>query len=77
MPVFSKIDKLLKSSYVQIICLKDVPINVLHFVKFFGDKYGVRGSRFGGKFGSSRNHPESIGIDQDPLIGHLGMIKTP
>ena len=46
-------------------------------LKYFGDKYGVRGSRFGLIFGRSRNLPKSIATDQESLINHLGIIKTP
>ena len=28
-------------------------------------------------FGSSQNHPKSIGIDQESIISHFGIIKTP
>ena len=45
--------------------------------KYFGDKYGVRGSRFGHVFGRSKNHPKSIAIDQESLISRLGIIETP
>ena len=50
------------------------PIFVLYSLKYFGDKYGVRGSRFGRCFGSSRNHPKGIAIDQESLISHFGII---
>ena len=46
-------------------------------VKYFGDKYGLRGSRFGHMFGRSRNVPKNIAIGQESLISHLGIIKTP
>ncbi len=48
----------------------------LHFGKYFGDKYVVRGSRFGENFGSSKNDPKNIAIDQESLIKHFGIIKT-
>ena len=46
-------------------------------MKHFGDKYGVEGTRFGEHFGSSRNHPKRIAIDQESLISNLGIIKSP
>ena len=49
----------------------------LVFFKYFGDKYGVRGSRFGDLFGRSKNIPKSIAIDEESLISHLGIIKNP
>ena len=42
-----------------------------------GDKYWVRGSRFGHIFGRSTNVLKSIAIDQESLISHFGIIKTP
>ena len=56
---------------------KDAPIFFLYLLKYFRDKYGVRGSRFGHMFGRSRNVPKSIAIDQEALICDLGIIKTP
>ena len=50
---------------------KDVPILLVLF-KYFGDKYGARGSRFGHIFGV----PKSIAINQESLISHLGIITT-
>ena len=47
------------------------------FLKYVGDKYAVRGSRFGNMFGRSRNHPNSIAIDREALISQFGIIKTP
>ena len=44
---------------------KDVPIAFLVFLKYFGDKYGVRGSIFGHIVGRSKNVPKSIAIDQE------------
>ena len=49
----------------------------LFFLKYFGDKYGVRRSRFGWFVGRSRNHPNSIAIDQESLISLSGIIKKP
>ena len=49
----------------------------LYSLKYFGDKYGVRGSRFGHIFGRSRNVPKNIANDQESLLSHLGIIKTP
>ena len=43
----------------------------------FGDKYVVRGYIFGHMFGRSKNIPKSIAIDQESLINHLGIIKSP
>ena len=53
------------------------PSFVMYFVRYFGDKYGVRGSRFGIIFGRSKNVPKSIAIDQESLISDFGIIKTP
>ena len=39
-------------------------------------KGGVRG-RKKWNFGSSRNRPKSSGIDQESIISHFGIIKTP
>ena len=50
---------------------------VYFLLKYFADKYKVRGSRFSHIFGRSRNVPKSIAIDQDSLMNHLGIIKTP
>ena len=52
-------------------------IFVLYFLKYFGGKYGVRGSIFGHIFGRSENVPKSITIDQESLISHWGIIQTP
>ena len=43
--------------------------------KYFSDKYGVRGSRFGNVCGRSKNVPKRIAIDQDSLISNFGIIK--
>ena len=58
-------------------CFNDVPIFFLYSLQHSGDKYGVRGSRFGDIFGRSRNHPKSIAIDHESLISHFGIIKIP
>ena len=49
----------------------------MNIFKYFGDKYGMHGSTFGRFVGSSRNHPKSIGIHQEALISHFGIIKNP
>ena len=49
----------------------------LYFKKYFGDKYGVRGSRLSGFVGSSGNHPKNIAIDQEVKISHCAINKTP
>ena len=49
----------------------------LFILKYFGDKYGVRGSRFGYIFGRSKNVPTNIAIDQESLISNFRIIKTP
>ena len=36
----------------------------------------VTGPDFDKILGSSRNHPKSIGIDQESIINYLGIIKT-
>ena len=48
-----------------------------HIFFYFGDKYGVPGSRFGCIPGRSKNVPNSIAIDQESLISHFGIIKRP
>ena len=48
----------------------------LYFVKYFADKYGVRGSRFGWFLGSSRNHPKSIATCAGIKISNFEIIKT-
>ena len=58
------------------ICFKDAYIIVLVFVEAFLHKKEMERSRFGGNVGSSRNHPNSIGIHQESLINNLGIIKT-
>ena len=55
----------------------DVSMISLYFFNYFGDKYGVRGSRFGEQFGSSNNDPQGIGICGGTLISHFGIIETP
>ena len=47
------------------------------FWSIFGDEYEARGSIFGHIFGRSRHPPKRIAIDQDSLISHLGINKTP
>ena len=49
----------------------------LVFLKYFCDKYGVRGSRFSRFVGRSKNVPKSIAIDQESIISNWGIIKTP
>ena len=56
---------------------KYVPNSFLYLLKYFGDEYGLRGSRFSYIFGRSKNVRKVIGIDQEPLISHFGIIKTP
>ena len=53
------------------------PTVFLYFSMYSGDKYMVRGSRFGHIFGRSKIHPKSIAIDQESLISHFGIIETP
>ena len=59
--------------YENLIFPKDVPIGFLYCLKYFGNKYGVRGSIFGHIFGRSKNVPKNIAIDQESLISHLGI----
>ena len=47
-----------------------------HILNYFGNIYGVYGSRFGEIVGSSKNHPKSIAICPGTLISHLRIIKT-
>ena len=56
---------------------KDVLIFPCIFLKYFRDKYRVRGFKFSRLFGSSRNHPKSIAICSGVKISHSGIIKTP
>ena len=49
----------------------------LYLLKYFGDKYGPRGSRFSRFVGSSRDHPKSIAIRLEVKISNSGMIETP
>ena len=49
----------------------------LYFLKYVGDKYGVRGSRFNRFVGRSRNHPKSIAICPGIKNIHFGIIKSP
>ena len=64
-------------SNMEIILFKDVPILFLYFWKYFGDKYGVRGSGFGHMFGRSENNPKNIAIERESLISHFGIIQIP
>ena len=60
---------------------KDVPWFVL--VSFEVNSCEIQGSRVHYRsqkcrnFGSSKVHPKSSGIDQESIISHLGIIKTP
>ena len=53
------------------------PHNYLVLFKYFGKKYGVRGSRFRRFFGRSKIVLKSIAIDQESLISNFGVIETP
>ena len=64
-------------TYSQNNMFKDAPIISCIFLKYSGDKYGVRGFRFGHMFGRSKNVPKSIAIDQKSLIRDFGTINTP
>ena len=55
-----------KNPHICLVCLK-----------YVGTKYEIDGSRFGERFGSSKNDPKSIAIGPESLISHLGIIKTP
>ena len=48
----------------------------LHFFKYFGNKYGLRGSRFSRFVSRSKNVLKSVAIDHESLISDLGIIKT-
>ena len=61
---------------MQIIFLKDVWGFCLVFSKWFVNKKGVQGARFGDNFGSSKHVHKSIGICPEALISHLGTIKN-
>ena len=76
---FSNSSKMLRGSDSQIwniICSQIFPY-FLVFLKYFVDKYGVRGCRFSHMFGRSRHVPKSIAIDQESLISNLGIIYPP
>ena len=61
---------------MKIIFPKDAPHNVSGYVlKYFVDKYGARGSRFGHICGRPKNSPKSIAIAQESLISPFGIIK--
>ena len=59
------------------ICSKDVLTIIRWFLTHFSDEYGVRGTRFGYICGRSKNVPKNIATDQESLISHWGIIKTP
>ena len=67
--------------YPKSIFFKDVPTFFLVF--FEVNSWQIRGSRvhYGSKksqnFRSSKIHPKSIGIDQESIFSHFGIIKTP
>ena len=63
--------RLSDSQIWKIILFEDALIIFVYFLKYFGDKYGVRGSRFGNILGRSENDPKSIANDQESLISHL------
>ena len=62
--------------YMKIICFNAVSLFSFIF-EAFQHKKEVKRSTFGQHFGSSRNHPQSIAIHQEPLISHFGIIRTP
>ena len=72
----SKILRFPDSQISKIHIFQGRPHIFLYFLKCFGDKYGVRGSRVGNIFGRSRNVLKSIAIDQESLISHLGIIEA-
>ena len=53
-----------------------MPHIFLYFLKYVGDKYGVRGSIFGHVFGRSKNGPKNIAVGQESLICHSGILET-
>ena len=62
--------------YEILICFNDVPhMFSCISLKYFGNKYGVHGSRFVEQCGSSRNHPKSIAICPGTLIIRFGIIE--
>ena len=54
--------------------VKDVPLIFLESLKYFGDKYRVRGSIFNRLVGSSRNHQKSIAICLGVKISNFWII---
>ena len=56
---------------------KDAPILFPYFLKYVGDKYGLRRSRFGHMSGRSKYVPKSIAICPGVDIGHLEQLKPP
>ena len=72
-PTFQNKSQFQRLRYEKI-CFKDVPMIFLSSLKYFGDKYGDRGSRFARFFGSSRNHPKSIAICLEITIRHFGIV---
>ena len=48
----------------------------MRVLKHLGDKYGVRGSRFGHILGRSKNVPKSVAICPGVKISHFGIIET-
>ena len=58
---------------IERICFKDVPIHVLVFSKYFGDEYGVGGSRFSwaemSQPEAARSHQNQKGADAGVGIG--------
>ena len=64
-------------SDMKITLFNDAPIFILYFLKYFGDKYRVRGSIFSRFVNRYRNHPRSIAICPGVKINHFGIIKAP
>ena len=62
-------------SYMKII-FQGCSHNFLCFLKYVGDNYEVR-TTFGHISGRSKNVLKSIAIDQESLISHFGINKTP
>ena len=77
---WTTLSKLLKTLDFKILIDEKYVLNgfalILVFLKYSGNKQGVRGARFCRFFGSSKNVPKSIGICPETLTSHFGIIKN-
>ena len=63
--------------FTKLICCRDAPIFFLYLLKYFGNKYGLRGSRFCENVCRSINVLQSIATDRESLIRDFGIITPP